>query len=91
MLREEGHLVQETGNLADALAVVDSDAFDLLVLCHTIPNRYRKWFATQVMNKRRLIPIIYIQDDSKDGIPGCIAANKSAVSLLKAMQYAVPI
>ena len=90
VLRHAGYAVKEARILSAALREIESDHVDILVLCNTIPPTERRWFAKEVLNRRRLLPVICIKAHSyEQNVPGCVAVENDPDSLLKALKLVV--
>ncbi|HEY1938721.1 MAG TPA: hypothetical protein VGJ33_12360 [Candidatus Angelobacter sp.] len=90
VLRHAGYIVNETNALTAALAKLESDLVDALLLCNTIPDNERKWFAAEVLNRRRLLPIICVKGGNyEQNVPGCIGVDNDPAALLNALGLAV--
>src|SRR5205814_9915631 len=64
LLRNAGYSVVEAHSVDKAISIVESDStdsIDLTLICHTLPKSEKKWLIAVVREKRRLMPILYIQ------------------------------
>ena len=88
VLRHAGYNVKEVTVLARALDEIESDHIDILVVCNTVPLAERSWLAKEVLNRRRLMPVICIQTHSfEQKVPGCVAVENDPESLLEALKH----
>ena len=87
VLRQAGYVVHETAVLATALSQVASDSIDGLLICNSIPSREQERFIRQIINKRRLLPIICIHNNPyEQSLPGCLGAENDPAALLAVLR-----
>lgn len=90
ILRQAGYLVHETSVLSVGLSKIKSDVIDLVLVCNSIPRREQEWFATQIMNARRLLPILCVKSNPyEQSIPGCRGVDSEPESLLAALSLII--
>ena len=91
VLRHAGYFVKEATVLARALREIETDHIDILVVCNTIPFSEKSWFANEVLNRRRLLPVICIKTHAyEQKVPGCVAVENDPDSLLQALKLVTP-
>lgn len=91
LLRSAGYSVEEAYSRHQALARVRSDAIDVLLICHTVPDNEKRALISAVRKQRLLIPILYISDNefrSRDE-DGCCEVSNAPEVLLAAIDSAV--
>jgi CheY-like chemotaxis protein len=60
ILRHEGFDVIEAYSASDALRLAQSDAVDLVLVCHTLPRQEQRSLISAIRKHRRLIPILCV-------------------------------
>jgi CheY-like chemotaxis protein len=86
ILRQAGYVVHEATILEMALSKMESDSIDGLLICNSIPRKQQEWFVTQVINKRRLLPILCIENHPYEHCArGCTGVDGEPGSLLTAL------
>jgi DNA-binding response OmpR family regulator len=60
MLREAGYPVVEAYSSNDAIRIAQSDAVDILLICHSVPRHQQRNLTIAVRHCRRLMPILCI-------------------------------
>jgi CheY-like chemotaxis protein len=89
VLRSRGYAVEEAYSLAKAFQGVQSDAIDLLLICHTVSAEDRNKLITLVRSVRRLLPILCITAEQfPQPTDGCVRVTSSPVELLDAVLLA---
>jgi CheY-like chemotaxis protein len=68
MLRSAGFDVIEAYSASDALRLAQSDAVDLVLVCHTLPKQEQRSIISAIRKYRRLMPIL------------CVIANNFVLS-----------
>lgn len=68
MLRHAGFDVIEAYSASDALRLAQSDAVDLVLVCHTLPKQEQRSIIDAIRKYRRLMPIL------------CVIANNFVVA-----------
>lgn|SRR6185312_289541 len=89
VLRGSRYVVKEAYSLDEAFRRAKSDAIDLLLICHTVPEGEQKKLISLVRSVRRLLPILCItKQEFAYSADGCVAVTSSRVELLQAIQLA---
>jgi len=89
VLRRSGYAVEEAYSLAKAFQRVQSDAIDLLSICHTIPADDQNKLIASVRAVRRLLPILCITaQEFACPADGCVTVANSPLELLYAVLLA---
>lgn len=92
VLRHAGFTVEEAFGLKSALALVNSDSIDLMILCHTLSRQERALLISAVRKVRRLLPIVCIEAKDYDLSPqGCITAHNDPTELVNTVRSAVHV
>jgi DNA-binding NtrC family response regulator len=60
VLERAGFEVIEAFCVSDALRLAQSDAVDLVLMCHTIPRAEQKLLLAGIRNRRRLMPVLSV-------------------------------
>lgn len=88
ILRSAGHIVKSSPSVSEAMALVRGEDFDLVLLCHSIPEHYRDWFVHAVRASGSRIPIYTVTPGSAAFSPGLADGTlpHTPPDLLKAIQ-----
>lgn|SRR5689334_8074131 len=90
VLRSSGYSVEEVYSGEQAVLRAESDTIDLLLICHTIPERDQKKLIAAVQRRRRLLPILCINNrEFTFPLSGCVGVENTPVELLEGVQAAV--
>lgn len=60
ILRRAGFDVIEAYSASDALRLAQSDAVDLVLVCHTLPRQEQRSIISEIRKHRRLMPILCV-------------------------------
>lgn len=60
VLERAGFEVIEAFCVSDALRLAQSDAVDLVLMCHTVPKAEQKLLLAGIRNRRRLMPVLCV-------------------------------
>jgi DNA-binding NtrC family response regulator len=60
LLENAGFDVIEAYSVNDALRLAQSDAVDLVLVCHTVPRAEQKLLVVGIRQRRRLMPILLV-------------------------------
>ncbi|HKD80241.1 MAG TPA: hypothetical protein VKH81_11155 [Candidatus Angelobacter sp.] len=86
LLRGTGYVVEESYSIAKAFLRAQSDAIDLLLICHTVPENDQKKLIAFVRSVRKLLPILCITNQEfAYSADGCLSVTNSPVELLEAV------
>ena len=89
ILETAGFDVIEAYSVCDALRLAQSDAVDLVLICHTIPKPEQKRLVAAIRDRRRLMPVLcVIAHDVVMPAEGCIGARAAPQLLLEALRQA---
>ena len=89
VLRLAGYAVDETHTLDDALRLSQTDAVDILLICHSVPRPEQRWLISQVHQKRRLLPVLCIGNQAYvSSTDGCVGIENTPAALLDAVKLA---
>jgi DNA-binding NarL/FixJ family response regulator len=81
--------VIEAYTVSDALRLAQSDAVDLVLLCHTVSKSEQARLVTAIRARRRLMPVLcVIAHDFVRPVEGCLYANSAPQQLLDALRQA---
>jgi CheY-like chemotaxis protein len=86
VLRGSGYVVEEAYSLPKAFLRAQSDAIDILLICHTVPEGDQRKLIASVRSRRRLLPILCITNQEfAYAAEGCHSVTSSPVELLEAV------
>jgi DNA-binding NtrC family response regulator len=89
VLEAAGFDVIEAYAVSDALRLAQSDAVDLVLLCHTVPKSEQIRLVSAIRERRRLMPVLcVIAHDVVMPAEGCLSANSAPQQLLDALHQA---
>ena len=60
VLETAGFAVIEAYSVSDALRLAQSDAVDLVLLCHTVPKSEQQRLLVAIRQRRRLMPVLCV-------------------------------
>jgi len=88
ILRSAGHIVKSLPSVSQAFGAVCNEDFDLVLLCHSIPQEDRDWFTRAVRRFGSRIPIYAVEPGSIGFSPGLADGTlpHRPPDLLKAIQ-----
>jgi DNA-binding NtrC family response regulator len=89
VLEAAGFDVIEAYSISDALRLAQSDAVDLVLLCHTVSKSEQARLMSAIRERRRLMPVLcVIAHDFVMPAQGCLNANSTPQQLLDALRQA---
>jgi DNA-binding NtrC family response regulator len=89
VLETAGFEVIEAYSVSDALRLAQSDAVDLVLLCHTVPRSEQQRVLSAIRQRRRLMPVLsVIAHDFVMPAEGCASAPAAPQQLLDALRQA---
>jgi DNA-binding NtrC family response regulator len=89
VLESAGFDVIEAYSASDALRLAQSDAVDLVLICHTVPKAEQKLLIATIRNRRRLMPVLcVIAHDFVLPAEGCFGASTAPQQLVEALRQA---
>lgn len=89
VLESAGFDVIEAYTVSDALRLAQSDAVDLVLICHTIPKPEQKRLVAVIHERRRLMPVLcVIAHDFVTPAENCFGASPTPQLLLDALRQA---
>lgn len=75
--------------MAKALLRAQSDAIDLLLICHTVPGDHQRKLIASVRSVRKLLPILCITNQEfAYAADDCLSVTNSPAELLQAVMSA---
>jgi hypothetical protein len=90
VLRSSGYDVEETFTLEEAREQAQSDAIDLLVICHSVPHEEIEKLVTAVRKTRKLMPILCMRTHQFGfAPPTCVSVENSPTAILHALKDAI--
>src|SRR5437762_1394891 len=90
VLRQAGYHVVEAYSSNDAIRIAQSDAVDILLICHSVPRHQQRKLTNAVRHRRRLMPILcIIANDFAVPAEGYFDGGNVATPLLDAVKKAV--
>ena len=90
VLESAGFDVIEAYSVTDALRLAQSDAVDLVLICHTVPKPEQKRLITAIRERRRLMPVLcVIAHDFAMAADNCIITDNAPQLLLDALHKAL--
>jgi DNA-binding NtrC family response regulator len=90
ILESAGFDVIEAYSVSDALRLAQSDAVDLVLICHTLPKPEQKRLIAAIRERRRLMPVLcVIAHDFVIAADSCIITDNAPHLLLDALRTAV--
>ena len=89
LLENAGFEVIEAYSINDALRLAQSDAVDLVLVCHTVPRSEQSLLVSGIRQRRRLMPILsVIAQDFVMPVEGSLGARTAPQQLLDALRQA---
>jgi DNA-binding response OmpR family regulator len=89
ILTRVGYTVTATENATEALIKLATQSFDLLILCHTLPNREKKLLESE--SKAKHIPVLTITDsDAASEKKSQVGSLDQAMSFLSKVRALAP-
>lgn len=90
VLESAGFDVIEAYSVNDALRLAQSDAVDLVLICHTVPKQEQKRLIAAIRERRRLMPVLcVIAHDFAMAADNCIITDNAPQLLLDALHKAL--
>ena len=90
LLGSSGFDVIEAYSISDALRLAQSDAVDLVLICHTLPKPEQKRLIAAIRERRRLMPVLcVIAHDFAMAADGSSITDNAPHLLLDALHKAV--
>lgn len=90
VLESAGFDVIEAYSVNDALRLAQSDAVDLVLICHTVPKQEQKRLIAAIRERRRLMPVLcVIAHDFAMAADNCIITDNAPQLLLEALHKAL--
>ena len=90
VLRRSGYEVEETFSATEALARVQSDSIDALLICHSVPDSEIQKLVAIVRQTRVLMPILCMRTHQFGFAPrSCVPVENTPAAILSALHAAV--
>jgi DNA-binding response OmpR family regulator len=90
ILRNAGYEVIEAFSCAQALRIADSDAVDLVLICHTVSALQKRRLTRAIEMRRRLMPVFSIANcDFMNAVERFRTAGSDPEQLLRNIQTAI--
>src|SRR6266436_1688517 len=89
LLSNSGYAVQEAYTVDRAINLLEADAIDVTLICHTVPQWGKQAIISAVREKRRLMPILLVRSYAYETAPRtCVAVDNDPEELLKSLKLA---
>jgi DNA-binding response OmpR family regulator len=89
ILRGAGFLVDEAYTVDKAIAMVEADSIDAVLICHTIPRNDQRQLISFVRQTRSLTPVLCIRSNAYEAAPRtCVAVDNEPEELLNTVRLA---
>jgi DNA-binding response OmpR family regulator len=69
ILRNAGYLVDEAYSVDKAINLVEADAIDAVLICHTVSRNDQQALISTVRKKRRLMPVLCVRSYAYESVP----------------------
>jgi len=90
VLESAGFDLIEAYSVADALRLAQSDAVDLVLICHSVPKPEQKRLIAAIRERRRLMPVLcVIAHDFAMAADSCTITDHAPQLLLDALHKAL--
>lgn len=90
LLRHAGFVVDEAFTVQAALARIKSGSIDVLLICHTVHGKERRWLVSAVHEVRSPLPIICVSDlEVFQPDQGCLGTSNNPSQLITVAKRAV--
>jgi CheY-like chemotaxis protein len=87
ILRNAGYQVDEAYSVDKAINLVEADAIDAVLICHSVPRNDQQALISTVREKRRLMPVLFIRSYAYESAPQtCIPIDNEPEVLLNTMK-----
>ena len=90
VLRRAGFSVASVATAVQGLSIVDSEAIDAVLICHTVPTREQYWLVSRLRKSGPLVPVLCVNATDYGRAPQtCIAVSADPDELVAELRLAI--